>query len=240
MFPGKGRTLTRTGSSGSSSSKRARKAATAPAKMSVGLRRYLDVRGTPRGTYEIVRTVTGYLDYGSNGWNIGAASYEAATWVFTPTSVTVYSSPSGNQATFSVPAAAEIAALWDKVKIDKVECNFLSSGHGASNSTVQQPLIVFAFDDNDSVTSADQIKQMDCKHWMPGDQNNPFKMTVRPCFQRIVYYTALVSSYEPSRGYVQSGTDIPHYALKMAMSPTGGIGRMDISFKFHFKCKELK
>lgn len=209
-------------------------------KVSLGLRRYLDVRGTPRGSYEIVRTVTGFIDISSNGFNIGAASYVGGTFVWTPTNVTLYSGVAGNATAWNIPNAAEMAALWDKVKLDKVECIFTSSGQGSSNSTIQQPIILFVEDDNDSTTSPDAIKQMDCRIWQCGDQNNPFKITCRPKYQRIVYYTSLTSSYEPTRGYVVSGTDIPHFGLKIGMDPTGGIGRISFSFKVFFKFKELK
>lgn len=209
-------------------------------RMPVGLRRYIDTRGTPRGTYEVVRTVTGFIDISSTGMNIGAASYVGGTFVWTPTNVTLYSGIVGNVTAWNIPNAAEMAALWDKVKLDKVECLFTSSGIGASNSTVQQPLVLLVEDDNDTPTSPDQIKQMDCKVWQLGDQNNPIKMTCRPKYQRIVYYTAATSSYEPTRGYVVSGTDIPHFGLKIGLDPTGGIGRISFSFKIFFKFKELK
>lgn len=217
-----------------------KKTRSVPKKLPLGLQRYLDVRGTPAGTYELVRTVTGNFDYSSLGFTIGATQYLAGTFVFSPTTVVLYSGVAGNQITWNIVNSAEIAALWDKVKIDKVECMFTTSGVGAANSTVQQPILLFAEDDNDSATSPDQIKQMDCKPWNPGDQNNKFLLTVRPRYQRLVYYTSLLSSYEPTRGYVVSGTDIPHYGLKMGMDPVGGIGRLSFSFKIFFKCKELK
>lgn len=210
-------------------------------KLSLGLRRYLDVRGTPQGTYELTRTTVGYIDYTSTGFTIGAAStYLAGVMVFGPNNTYFYSSPTGNQLSWATVNAAEIAALWDKLKIDKVELMFTSSVHGQANTSTQQPLILFAEDDNDSSASPDQIKQMDMVAWQPGDQNNPFKITVRPKYQRLVYYTSLLSSYEPTRGYVVAGTDIPHYGLKIGIEPLGAAGRICFTAKYFFKCKELK
>lgn len=222
----------------SSSSKKARKM---PARVPLGLRRYLDVRGTPRGTYELTRTTVGYLDYTSTGFTIGAAStYIGASIVFSPTNTYIYSSPSGNSISMATVNAAEIAALFEKIKIDKVEITMYSSVHGAANSSTQVPLILMAEDDNDTSVSPDQIKQMNMKAWQPGDQNNTFKITVRPKYQRLVYYTALASSYEPCSGYVVAGTDIPHYGLKIGIEPLGAAGRIALTFKYFFKCKHLK
>lgn len=233
------RTVSLPSSSSSRPAKKARKAAM-PKKMSLGLRRYLDVRGTPSGTYELVRTTTAALDYTNAGIAIGLANYLAMTFVFTPSGVQLISSPSGNINYYNLVNAAEIAALWDKVKIDKVEITFTSSVIGTANTSLQQPLLCFAEDDNDTVTSADQILQMDCKTWSPGDNNNPFKITVRPKFTSLVYYTSVTSSYVPNRGYIQSGTDVPHYGLKLGFAQIGASGKLMTTFKFFLKCKELK
>jgi len=143
-----------------------KKARTMVKRLPMGLQRYLDSRGTPQGTYELVRTVTGNFDYASDGFQIGLARYFAGTFVFTPQTVILYSGTAGNSVTWNIVNASEIAALWDKIKLDRVDCTFITSGQGAANNTVQQPVLLFAEDDNDTVTSADQIKQMDCRTWV--------------------------------------------------------------------------
>lgn len=211
-----------------------------------GVRNYISKRGTPEGSYEFVRTVTGKLEINNAGIGIGASRYHAGTWVVTPQNLQLISGVAGNSNTYNIPNAAEFAALFDKIKIDKVEFTFSSAnntstgGGGALTSTLPN-LMLFAEDDNDSVTSPDQIRQMDCVTWQPGYNARDCKVAIVPKYQRIVYYTSLVSSYEPSTGYVVSDTAIPHYGLKMGIDVLSDISNaVNFSAKVYFKCKELK
>lgn len=212
--------------------------------MPLGLQRYINTRGTPKGTYELVRTVHGYFDHSPSGITIGAAAYEAGTFVIDPTTLTLFSGVAGNSATWSIPNSSELAALWDKVKIDKVEFTFYETTAAATNSgTAQLPMFVFAEDDNDRFCSLASVQQMDCKTWQPGFNNSKMTIVTRPRYQRIVYYTSVTSSYEPTRGYVVSDTAIPHYGLKVAIAQTSAAsngGRVNFSAKVYFKLKELK
>lgn len=230
--------------SGSQSSKY-KKRRTMPSKVPMGLRRYLDKRGTPKGTYEIVRTVTGYVDHNPSGITVGAAQYETCVFVIDPTAITIQSGViSLNSNVFNIPNAAELSALWDKLKIDKVEFTFTSNEIGTVNAGANSPpLLIFAFDCNDRTSSLDQIRQMDCRTWQPGYNANAFKITIKPAYQRLVYYTSTTSSYEPTRGYVVSDTAIPHYGLKMGIyqsSASSNGGRINWAAKVFFKLRELK
>lgn len=213
--------------------------------MSLGLRRYLDNRGTPKGTYEIVRTVTGYFDHSPAGITVGAASYETATFVIDPQNVVMQSGViSVNTNTFAIPNASELAALWDKLKIDKVDFTFSGAEVGTVNSGVASPpVFIFAFDSNDRTSSLDAIRQMDCKTWQTGYNAREFKCSIKPCYQRLVYYTSTTSSYEPTRGYIVSDTAIPHYGLKVGISQFSAAsngGRVNFVAKITFKMRELK
>lgn len=221
-----------------------KKRRTMPRKVPMGLRRYLDNRGTPRGTYEIVRTATGYFDHVPGGITIGAGNYEAGTWVITPQTVELQSGIVGNTYTMTIPNASELSALWDKLKIDKVEFTFSSGTIGtANNGAAAPPAFLFAFDPNDRAASLDTVRQMDCQVWQEGQNAREFKTTIKPCYQRVIYYTAASSSYEPARGYVVSDTAIPHYGLKMAISQFSAAsngGRVHVFVKLFFKLKDLK
>lgn len=207
--------------------------------MSSGLRRYLNLRGTPDGVYEICRTAAITMPYTGSGWSIGVGQYVGATLWFTPNSINVSSGVAGNTATSNIPSASELSALFEKVKIDKVEVTISTSTQGQANTSVQQPIMYFAEDDNDTLTSPDQIKQMDCLEYIPGATDNNLKITIRPKYQRIVYYTNLVSSYEPTQGYVVTGTDIPHYGMKLGIEPNAS-GQINIICKVFYKLKGLK
>jgi len=221
--------------------KRARASRAMP--VSMGLRRYLRDRGTPAGSYEFNRTVTGVLNFTNAGLQIGAARYAAGTWTVSPQNLKLVSGVAGNTNTYPIINAAEFAALFDKIKVDKVEFTFTSNSPGqlATSPASIANLLLFAEDDNDTTTSPDQIRQMNCKTWQPGYNANSFKMTIRPKYQRIVYYTALVSSYEPASGYVVSDTDIPHYGLKMGVDTLSDSSMLvNFTAKVFFKCKEIK
>lgn len=219
------------------SKKRARASRSMP--VSMGLRRYLSVRGTPKGAYEFTRTVTGRLACTNQGITIGAAAYAAGTWTVSPQALRLVSGVAGNTNTYNIVNAAEFAALFDKIKVDKVEFTFTSNMVGSSALIANQ--FIFAEDDNDTTTSPDQIRQMDCKVWQPGYNATQYKQTIRPKYQRLVYYTALASSYEPTQGYVVSDTDIPHYGLKMAVDTITDTSQLvNFTAKVYFKCKEIK
>lgn len=213
-------------------------------RMAPSLRRYLNVRGTPDGTYEISRHMFIQFDCLATGIPIGAGNYEAATFMFTPSTINLVSGIAGNTSTWNIPNAAEFAALWDKVKIDRVVMKFMTSVQGptgASASAVQSPLY-FAEDDNDTAASLAQVQQMECSVWQPGMNTSVFTIQLKPKYQRLVYYTALTSSYEPTRGYVVSGTDIPHYGLKVAV-PLNAVAtqmRINCDVTVYYKLKQLK
>lgn len=213
-------------------------------RMPLGLQRYISTRGTPKGTYEVCRTVVGKFDYNNTGGiYIGSAYYQAGTFTISPQSVTLVSGVPGNTTVWNIPNASELSALWDKVKIDKVEFTFSTGVIGASNNGTQPPLFVFASDDNDTNCSLDSICQIgDVRTWTPGNQSNGgvFKVTVRPKFQRLVYYSTLSDSYEATSGYVASNYDIPHYGLKMGINLSNAIGNINFSAKIYFKLRELK
>lgn len=211
-------------------------------RMPLGVQRYIKNRGTMDGVYEFTRTVNGRMDISNSGISIGAARYSAGTFVFTPQNIQLVSGVAGNTNTYSIPNSAEFAALFDKIKIDKVEMTFFNAQTAASGLTSNQPnLLVFANDDNDTNANPDTIKQMDCKVWQPGFNASKCKMVCKPKYQRLVYYTSLVSSYEPTSGYVVSDTAIPHYGIKVGVDIINDIGYMvNWTAKVYFKCKEVK
>lgn len=223
--------------------KKAKKARTSGRmlRLPLGVQRYIKTRGTPQGVYELVRTVNANINYAS-GFVVGGSTVEGMSFSFTPQNV--YITAGNNPLVFnqySVPAASELAAIWNMCKIDKVEIIAHSSMEGSTNTQASQPLILCAFDDKDTNATADRLRQMNCKSWMPGSlANNQHKVIIRPKYQRLVYYNSVTSSYEPTQGYIVTDTDIPHYAYKMAMGVSGQQGTIFFTFKIHYKLKDLK
>lgn len=176
------------------------------------------------------------------GFTVGAGNYDAIAMVFDPTGATIFGS-AVNFTTAPLPNAAEIAALWDRLEIVKVEitidplCDKSTSG-----ATTATPRMLICNDPNDGSagTSVDAIRQhSDCKALYG---NGPHKWTVYPNHLRLVYYTPLTSSYEPAKGFVNSDTAIPHYGTHLGVINVGSISATSVifNFKFFLRCKNVK
>lgn len=225
------------------------------ASASAGLRRYLNLRGTPEGVYEISRMVTSgplQITSGENGgWTNGGTVTSNLCFVFTPQYLRAYNDSSSTVwSQWAIPNAAELAALFDDVKIDSVELTFMGAftqhpSSGATGNITPRP-IIYGTDDNDTNTSNDIVEQLgDCKVWYPNNASGSsvMKVTVKPKYNQIIYYTSVLNGYQPARGYVRSDYDIEHYALKMSMVDgfnLNGVGAMSVAAKFNFKFKNLK
>lgn len=224
-------------------------AAGATAKQAPGLQRYLKLRGTPAGVYEIVRTATGNLPIVNSGWNNGTVTWQASCIAFYPEYVAMFD-PTGATILYSmtIPNYAEIAALFDNVKIDKVEIEIHGCYASAQNSSNGQVIpLLGGFDNNDRTCSLDQIKQIQNKTIAANTYTGFFKTTVRPTYNTLVYYTAATSGFKPERGYFRSDYNIEHLGFKIAIddsslspSTSDPLGRMSMVFRYHLKCKNLK
>jgi len=213
------------------------------------LQRFLRLRGTPKGTYDITRTVNLSQIFTTNTWSNDGGTNLAAGLAFTFSVQNLRSYIGGTiDKTVAIPNAAELSALWDDIKIVQVELYFaLGLGAPAADtSSYQPPMIIYGTDDNDANADVAIVQQLgDCKSWQGTTYaNNTMSMTVKPKYQQIIYYTAVLNGYEPKRGYHRSDYDIEHYGVKMAMiKPATGLyasGRMNVSAKFTFRCKNLK
>lgn len=209
-------------------------------------------RGTPKGYYEITRTSNLYVKIVNGQFTNDAVTIagEGLGFTFSPQFTRTYL---GSNALNTLPVsnAAELSALFDEIKIKKVEMTFnLGIGTAPATAVSFNPLqIIYAIDDN-SVTDSTYvgIQQMSgCKQWYGSTSDNgQRKVTIYPKFQRVIYYTALLSGYEPASAYIRSDYDIEHYGLKMAMVPTpdaattGPNGRLSICVKYTYFCKSLK
>lgn len=230
---------------------------------------YLRTRGTPAGVYEFTRTLNFGLAVGDGstaanplGFNFPPNTQLTSTntgvlnfaMIFTPQDLSCVNSlgavyPSG---TIALPNAAEFAALFDEIMIDKVEVTMMGSfvqvNASGTNATICPAQILIATDDNSTDSSLSVLQQMgDCQIWHANNQTTSQKtVTIKPKFNTQIYYNTLASAYKPSRGYVQSSVAVPHYALLLNMRPnyTSGQqvpnGYVNFSVKYYLKCRNLK
>jgi len=154
-----------------------------------------------------------------------------------------------NSVSFSIPNAAEIAALYDLVKIDKVEITWSSNHAATSNAngvSATAPKFLVCNDHNDGIGAATlvEIQQQPNKTFMAVDGRD-HKWTCYPKYQRIIYQTALASSYEPTTGFVNTNSTIPHYGVKMAISNLASLQAttdaiIDFDIKYFLTLKNVK
>lgn len=195
------------------------------------------------GEVAFTRTATGTLNLvESQGFAIGGTNFPAIAFVYDPTGVTVF----GSAIAFTVlalPNAAEIAALWDRVFIEKVKITIDHiAQRDSSGGLTACPKMLICNDPNNggTGTSVSAIKEhTDCR---PLYGDGPWVHTCYPKHQRLVYYTAATSSFEPTRGYVNADTAIPHYATFLGLEIPGltAATYMSLTFQFFLRCKDVK
>jgi len=200
------------------------------------------------GENKITRVTSGSIGYSNGGWIVGAGTSEALNFVFDPTGVTAYIAALTSQ-NFALPNAAELAALYDHVRIDKVEITWAGNHQAqtaANASAAYPPRFLVCNDDNDGIGTATvvQIQQAPNKAFFQAD-GTQMKWTCYPKYQRIVYLTSLVSNYEASRGFVNTDSAIPHYGVKLGITNIGTMsattsGFVDFNFKFFLTLKNVK
>lgn len=199
------------------------------------------------GEARITRVVTFSLGVNPSGILIGIIPTTAINIVFDPTAITCYSS-AANFSSFPIPNAAEYIAMYDRLKIDKIDMTWSTQAQ-ASTSTATgaaaPPKWLVCTDENDGIGTASltQVQQQNPKSFFAVDGRD-FKYSLKPKYQRIVYQTSTVSNYEPATGFVNSDSTIPHYGVRMAIanltnvSPTTGV--VDFSFKVYLSLKNTK
>ena len=208
------------------------------------------VRRVPRrlynGPFSFTRTTSAYLNtLSATGFTIAASSVAAFFMTFSPTDFTFWANVANFQ-TVNIPNAAEYAAMWDRIRIDKVEITMSANGTDPVYSTAatHAPRMFIANDYTDGTTgnSLVQTQEMDgCQLLQLTADQDSRVWTCRPKYQRVVYFTTIASSYEPASGFVSTGTAIPHYGTRIAVD-TARLGNGSILFavKFYFTCMNVK
>jgi len=200
------------------------------------------------GENKITRTIVGNIPYTQAGFTLGITNFQAMSIVFDPTGVTFYGSAT-QSANFALPNAAEIAALYDLMRIDKVELTWSNNSAAVSNGgtgTNRAAKFLVCNDSNDGVgtTALDQIQQQPNRSFY-NTNGGEHKWTCVPKYSRVVYQTALVSNYEPTRGFVNANSTIPHFAIKMGISNLGSLATattegIDFTLKYFMTLKHVK
>lgn len=183
------------------------------------------------------------------GISLGATNYQEALFTFSPTGATLWGS-NVNYTVCPLPNASELASLWERVKIEKVELTFSTDGTdhvGIGTAPAHSGMeIVLANDTNGpttgSTTSISNVLQMaGVKRFKVGGNHPLVRWTCRPKYQRLIQYTSINSSYEPASGHVQSDTDIPHYGVRIGLTNAVNVNActLQCTAKFYLSLKNV-
>jgi len=202
-------------------------------------------RGMYNGEYKITRNVNQTISSAQGtGFIISGATTAGFFITCSPTGVTLWANVL-NSINVPFPNISEISALWDTCRIDKLEITMSAGGSDqASTVGVVLPRIYIANDYTDGTlgTTLDQVLQQGgCRFINLSNDQGMAYHTVYPKHQRIIYYTAATSAYEPATGFIGTSIDVPHYGVRIAcdaskMSSTG----LQMNFKLFLTCRNVK
>lgn len=232
----------------SSKNKRRRSRSMQP-KLNAGLQRYLSTRGTPNGVHEFTRIAQWDFRVQPAGITVGTNTASGFQITFYPGSIQVYNQATAPQS-ITIPGSGDLSALFDQIKIDKVEVRFINknstspaTGTVANNGTTIDLDTCIDFNDPTVPTSNTTVTQYDtCKSdCLSQDGKHTQYVTLKPMFQTLVSYTTLTSSNLPQRGYLPAD-EIPHYGIKGWVNGQSGSqsSTMRMIFKVHYKCKNVR
>jgi len=200
------------------------------------------------GQYSFTRNVTVRIStITTAGIQVIATNFPGIYFTFSPVDVTYYGS-SAVFVTTPIPNAGDYSAMFDRIRIDKVEMGFMTNGDDLPyNAAATNPPIFYIANDYTDGTAGnilDQTREQEgCTVFKPTPGNSylPYKWTMRSKFHRIVYFTALVSDYEPANNFVRAGVAIPHYGVRLAVDPQRlQTGSTDILIKMFFTVDNVK
>ena len=199
------------------------------------------------GDYKMTRMTTMYIPYTNAGFILGATNTEGFGLVYYPDYVQAVSTTTGGTITSNVHNYPELAALWDRVYLERVDITMTNktndpSGSVTTNTSVPNLFLANDFSDvlNNSLNITLQAQGL--KTWHAVSNLPDGKFSCKPHFQQLVYYSAtLPSSYNPSTGFVVSNGSIPHYGTRIAMDTIGvGAGGIYFMFNMHYRLRDVK
>lgn len=191
---------------------------------------------------------------GIGGFTIAGQNYSDATFTFSPQYLRLRGD-STHELTALIPQAAELAAVWERVRIDKVELTITSNltdsavpATGTTPVTNASPRIVLANDWSGPNSGGSQgnlsnvLQETDAQLYHIGGDLKPVQWTIyKPKYNRLVQFTDTESAYEPSVGFVESVSDIQHNGVRIGLADIASIYgcRMLVFAKFYFTFKNV-
>lgn len=190
----------------------------------------------------------------AQGFTINGAGYSEAVFTYSPQYLRLRGDAT-HSLTALIPQAAELAAVWERVRIDRVELTITSnlsdeqvtqgSGLPAAQGAAR---IILANDwsgpDNGGSTGtlSQVLQETNAKMFHIGGDHEPATWSItKPKYNRLIQYTDVESDFEPSNGFVNSRTDIQHHGTRIGIADMGAVwgSRMLVFAKFYFTFKNV-
>lgn len=211
--------------------------------------RSLATRGTPNGVHEFKRTVWTELNISNGGLQIpsGGTFQPEFAMRFGLSTLTMVGA---GTSTSTVPGYAELSALFDQIKLDKVRVKFMfrnSAESGVQNVTTNSSVQIgtaIDYNSDQPISSAAIREYSNFKYANLSADAREHTVSFSPKFAQQITYTGGVgnNSTRAMTGYVQSNIDVTHYGLLgYASGPTpASPGVLWIAVDYYFSCKNVK
>lgn len=207
------------------------------------------------GSCQLARSVILPLSIGKGtGFTIAGQAFSEATFVYSAQYLKLKGDGT-HEVSALIPQAAELAAVWERVKIDKVELSIISNiiDENLTTSTntpavANAPKIVLANDyvgpnaGGSTGTLSNVLQETGATFYSAAGDQPVIRWTCsRPKYERLVAYTDAESDYEPALGFVKSDADIPHNGTRIGLAnvPTVAGCQMTVFAKFFFSFRNV-
>lgn len=184
---------------------------------------------------------------GNAGWLVAATNSTTLGVAYGLQGVTFFSSGI-TYSTVAMPGIADIQAMFEKAMIVKVTVEMTgraaevnaNPGSAPNSTAVARGWIANDYNDFGTLTVDQTQQQSGCKTFLLSE-GKKFKWTLRPMYQRQIYNSVAAAAYEPARGYLSTGYDVPHYGTRISLE-TDEIGWQTVYFsvRYHIKLQGVK
>lgn len=188
----------------------------------------------------------------SAGFLLGGTNWAEGMLTFSPQGLT-FRGDSTHSTTTPLPQYAELAAVWERVRIDKVELTILSNAQDQTIADTEPSgnslRLIIANDRNGeavgAVSTTSYVNQCtDAQYYSAGGDHKPIKWTIiKPNYRRLVQYDPSgLPSYEPTNGFIDSSFDVQHHGVRIGIPSIGTVSpcRVQIFAKFFFSLSGIQ
>jgi len=210
--------------------------------------RFLRTRGTPNGVHQFRRVVSAAFNVTNAGIQIpGGGTYSPDMAIRFGLQNCVF--VGSGTTSVAVPGIAELTALFDQIKLDRVKVRFVSSndsgplGGGSQNFALAVSSAI-DYNSDQPVTAAQLREYATWKYDViePGGKAEHVR-TIKPRYQRSITYTggAGINGVEGATGYIGTiSGDIAHYGLLANVGAGNNTTSVLIFVEYYFSCKNQK